>query len=71
MADIKLDDKETALWKEVGSRGDAFRRAIHDRAADESHATGHVSAILDENRSMVDAVEPKDPESKRPEDALP
>ena len=71
MSTIKLSPEETALLAEVGPRGDAYRRAIHDRAADRAHESGFVSRIVDEKGIELDVVKPEDPESRRPPDALP
>lgn len=61
MADIKLDDPgEVALQDEVGSRGDAARRANLGRAEEQVRLTGHRSEIVDEKHNMVDAVLPAD-----------
>jgi len=56
MAHIRLDDKESALWNEVGSRGDYFRQALRDRAIEEVRLTGQMSQILDHSGTMLDAV---------------
>ena len=69
MSDIKLDDAESALFNEVGSRGDAFRQAIEDRAAEASRLDrGKMIEVKDGDGKMVDntsAGEP-DPESLPP-----
>lgn len=56
MADIKLDPDELALFAEVGSRGDYFREAIGDRAAQQVNETGRMSEITTEGGSLIDAV---------------
>ncbi len=54
--DIRLDEAETALWHEPGSRGEAFRRATRDRAAEQIRLHGHMVEILDADGIMVDAI---------------
>lgn len=61
MADIKLDEAETALWNEVGSRGDAFRRSVDERVEEQLRITGRLTDVLDEARTIVEAVEPASP----------
>ncbi len=65
---IRLDKSETALWNEVGSRGDHFRAATRDRAVEETRITGHMTQILDASGTMLGAVERQDPvpESESP-----
>ena len=53
MSDIRLDSTEAALWREVGSRGDAFRRGIQDRAAEQTRLTGRMQEIIDSEGHMV------------------
>lgn len=65
MSDIKLNDGENALWNEVGSRGDMFRAAMRDRAAEESRTTGHMTEIQDGAGGMLDTVKPSDPVPER------
>jgi len=57
MADIKLNDPESALWREVGARGDAFRNAIRDRAIEQVRLTGMMSEILDDEGRMLESVD--------------
>ena len=61
MADIRLDLNEAALWNEVGSRGDAFRAATRDRAAERVRLTGKMTEVITANDGMVDAVAAGDP----------
>ena len=56
MADIKLDHEEMALFNEVGSRGDYFREATMDRAAQQVNETGRMSEVTNLIGTMVDAV---------------
>lgn len=56
MADIKLDPAEQALFNEVGSRGDYFREAIRDRAADQVATTRRMSEITTEGGQVLDVV---------------
>lgn len=56
MADIKLDPAELALYDEVGTRGDYFREAVRDKAAQEVNVTGQRSEITSEGGRMVDVV---------------
>ena len=56
MADIKLDDNESAVWNEVGTRGDAFRKATLDRADEQARVSGRTSEVVDEEGQRVDAV---------------
>jgi hypothetical protein len=58
MSSIKLTPAEQALFEEVGSRGDYFREATRDRAADEVNRTGRMSEITTEGGQMLDAVMP-------------
>jgi len=62
MADIELDKKETELWNEIGSRGDAYRRAVRDRAAEQVRVSGKMTEIIADKSGMVDALEPGDPD---------
>lgn len=61
MANIRLDDAETALWNEVGSRGDAFRAATMDRAAEEVRVSGRRSDVIDDDGKMVESRMGKEP----------
>ena len=61
MADIRLNDAESALWNEVGTRGDAFRRATHDRASEQLRLHGRLIEILDYDGRMLDSVKIPDP----------
>jgi hypothetical protein len=56
MADIRLDKAETALWNEVGSRGEAYRGAIRDRASDQVQTTGKMTEVLDGAGGMLDSI---------------
>lgn len=58
MADIKLTPAEQALYEEVGSRGDYFRAAIMDRAAEQVERTEQLSRITTEAGAMIDVVMP-------------
>lgn len=58
MADIKLDPAEQALFNEVGSRGDYFREAIRDRAADQVATTRRISEITTEGGQVLEIVQP-------------
>ena len=59
MRDIKLSDDELALWNEAGPRGDAFRAAIRDRAAESVDNTGKMVEILEPHGAMVGFEEKK------------
>ncbi len=61
MADIKLDKSETALWNEVGSRGEHFRAAIRDRAVEEVRVSRQVSRVIDSEEQTVDLYSAADP----------
>ncbi len=61
MADLKLTPDEQALFNEVGSRGDYFREAIRDKAADQVNQTGRMSEITTEGGQMLDVVMPEPP----------
>jgi hypothetical protein len=54
MRQIKMDEGETALWKETGTRGSAFRRGMHYRASELVRERGGVVEIVDDNDAMVD-----------------
>jgi len=56
MSDIKLDPIEQELYNEVGSRGDYFREAIQDRAAQQVNETGRRSEITTEAGNLVDSL---------------
>lgn len=56
MSDIKLDNDEQALFNEVGSRGDYFREAMRDRAAQQVNETGRMSEITTTGGSLLDDV---------------
>jgi len=51
---IRMDAAELALWREVGTRGNRFRRAMHDRAAELTRQRGETVELLDPNGAMVD-----------------
>jgi len=57
MADIKLSDPESALWREVGSRGDAFRKATRDRAIEQVRLSGKMTEIVDYEDRMLESVD--------------
>lgn len=61
MANIKLTPEEQVLFEEVGSRGDYFREAIRDRAADQVNQTDRMSEITTEGGRMLDVVMPSPP----------
>jgi hypothetical protein len=61
MSDIKLNESETALWNEVGSRGDLFRAAMRDRAHEQTRVSGQMTEICDPIGRMLDAVQRTDP----------
>jgi len=61
MADIRLDKGETALWNEVGSRGEHFRSAIRDRAVEEVRVSRHVSRLIDSEERTIDLYSAADP----------
>ncbi len=56
MSDIKLDPIEQELYNEVGSRGDYFREATRDRAAQQVNETGQRSEITTEAGNLVDSL---------------
>jgi hypothetical protein len=58
MSDIKLTENESALWHEVGSRGDLFRAAMRDRAVEQTRLSGRMTEICDPIGRMLDAVQP-------------
>jgi hypothetical protein len=61
MPDIRLSDPESALWREVGTRGDAFRRATRDRASEQLRLHGRMIEILDYDGRMLDSIKNSDP----------
>lgn len=61
MADIKLTPEEQVLFEEVGSRGDYFREAIRDKAADQVNQTERMSEITTEGGTLLDVVMPEPP----------
>jgi len=65
MSDIKLSSNESALWHEVGSRGDLFRAAMRDRAHEETRRSGRMTEICDAVGRMLDAVQPADPVAEK------
>ena len=65
MSDIKLNENETALWNEVGSRGDLFRAAMRDRAHEQTRVSGKMTEICDPVGRMLDAVQTDDPVPER------
>jgi hypothetical protein len=56
MPHIKMDEAETALFNEVGERGDAFRRAMRDREAELVGSQGWMVEAVDSAGAMVDHV---------------
>lgn len=66
MADIKLDKAEMALWNEVGERGEQFRLATRERAAEEMRLQKHMIEVVDQDGSMVDSVALSDPDPESP-----
>lgn len=56
MPHIKMDPAETALFNEVGERGDAFRRAMHDREAELVREQGWMVEAVDSAGAVVDSV---------------
>ncbi len=63
MKDIKLDEAESALFHEVGTRGDAFRQATQDRAAEASRLDrGKIIETKDQDGRMVDNISAADPD---------
>jgi hypothetical protein len=62
MADVKLDRNEQALWNEVGSRGDAFRQATRDRAAEQVRTDGKMTEVLGDYGQMEDHQDKGDPD---------
>lgn len=65
MSDIKLTENESALWHEVGSRGDLFRAAMRDRAHEQTRLSGRMTEICDPIGRMLDAVQPADPVAEK------
>lgn len=65
---IRLDENETALWNEVGSRGDHFRAAMRDRASEQVRLTKQMSEILSSAGEMLESVKVTDsvPEAEAP-----
>ncbi|HPH29379.1 MAG TPA: hypothetical protein PLA87_21165 [Pseudomonadota bacterium] len=61
MADIRLSNEETALWKEVGSRGDAFREATRARGFEQARLSGKMTEIIDYQEAMVDSISAHEP----------
>lgn len=57
---IRLDENETALWNEVGSRGDHFRAATRDRASEQTRLTNQMSEIISSAGEMLDSVKVTD-----------
>ena len=62
---IKLDNTEASIWREAGSRGEKFRQAIRDRAAEQVRVNQRHCNILDEQGQMLERHEPgdRDPEA--------
>jgi hypothetical protein len=58
MADIKLDTEEESLFNEVGSRGDYYREAVRDKAAEQVRLTGRPTEITTDVGDMLDVVMP-------------
>jgi hypothetical protein len=58
---IRLDKSETALWNEVGTRGDFFRAAIRDRASAQVSLTKQMVEIRDASGEMLHFVQESDP----------
>jgi hypothetical protein len=61
MIDIKLDEQETALFNEVGSRGDYFRAATRDRAFEQVRRTGQMIEIVSATGRMLDNISITEP----------
>jgi hypothetical protein len=61
MKDIRLDKAETLLFQEVGSRGDAFRRATRDRGLEQARVAGKMVEILGSDGAMVDSIPVSEP----------
>lgn len=63
MSDIKLNEEESALFNEVGSRGDAFRQATEDRAAEAARLDrGKMIEVQDTDGVMVDNIAAGNPD---------
>lgn len=60
--DIKLDEAESELWHEVGPRGEKFRQAQRDRAAEQVRLKRRMVEIDDSHGAMVEAVPDPEPE---------
>jgi hypothetical protein len=56
MKEIKLSAAESHLWHESGTRGDAFRRATADRAAEQVRIKQEPIEIVDSRGQTVDTV---------------
>jgi len=53
MPNIRMDEAESALWHEVGTRGGAFRTAMRGRAVDLVAEQGWRVEIVDFNGATV------------------
>jgi hypothetical protein len=58
MPDIELDEGETELQSEVGSRGDAFREATRDRVAEAVRTSRRQTDVIDSEGNVLDAETP-------------
>ena len=65
-ADIGLDPNELALWNEVGSRGDAFRLAMRERADEKVRQGGKMIEIVDGDDQILDSRDSRDPDPAPP-----
>lgn len=65
MTSIKLDEA-TALWNEVGARGDQFRRAIRARASEEVRVNKDTIDVINQTESMEDSVDLSNPAPELP-----
>ena len=57
VTDIQLDETEMALWNEPGPRGDAFRRATLDRAAEAARLQQRMVEVRDKENNVFRATE--------------
>ena len=66
MANIRLDEGETELVNEVGSRGDAFREAVRGRAEEEVRVSQRSSSTIDEDDNILAVAQPPSPTLTEP-----
>lgn len=58
---LRLTKEEMILWNEPGTRGDAFRQAVRDRAAEQATESGNTVEILDPDEGILELRPKTDP----------